>query len=376
MNITLNTFNRYEVTGIADTGFDRNNIKVTGIRGFGNATLIARIVGWILDKIFHITVAVEAGNGTFYFNRKSVIKWLNRVDAQHKVIGNRDIESKIKKDSKCIERMIGELIILKATESASPNEKTAALHQLNEQNDIFFTAIQDLNEGVYTRLIEGDAINIAESVGKAPFAFATKMYIQAETSKKEQIWNLLKLLIANCADVNKKDSDDFSPIERAIEAEDKDLIEWLVLWGANKPKQQEGDRDLNVKFFTAVSKSNTEECLRLLDEENILENAKLLGISLIWSAINSYIRAANSKNSQNFEICNLLIEKGADVNKRDMLNELPIELAIKKKNENAIKWLVSKGADLSSTTSDGKTLEEFAREKGFTEAEITTLFKK
>lgn len=48
-----------------------------GIAGFHGC--IARIIGWVLEKIFHKTVRVEASNGIYYLNCQSIANWFQRI---------------------------------------------------------------------------------------------------------------------------------------------------------------------------------------------------------------------------------------------------------------------------------------------------------
>lgn len=80
MNVSKNSFNRFDIKNVEDPGFVlKTGKKVTGISGFHGK--LANIIGWIMEKIFHKTVGVKINEATFYFNCKSVVNWLNRVES-------------------------------------------------------------------------------------------------------------------------------------------------------------------------------------------------------------------------------------------------------------------------------------------------------
>jgi uncharacterized protein len=122
--------------------------------------------------------------------------------------------------------------------------------------------------------------------------------------------------------VNSFSPDGFTPLALAAYLGQKEVVEYLILKGAN---------------VNAIAKNAT-------------------GFTALTGAI------ANNHT----EISKLLVKRGADVNHRYEGGWSPLMEASQNGNADLVSFLLEKGADPGARTKDGKTAASFAREKNHT----------
>lgn len=220
---------RFNIKHIEDPGFKKNGKLINGIYGYHG--LLENIIGFILEKIFHKTVAVKTvdGSGTYYLNCISLVKWLKRVKPG---IDPSQIESK-SHDSKWVAMIINELLKAKKQpntelssektkeqsekEEAEPEEKTK-----NKLSEIRERAEQRINERREQR--ERIEQQRTEQKEKQALLLRLKNAIQNENL------DLCKRLIEQGAEADPQYEVVLTPLEEAIYHPGKDLrmLKFLV----------------------------------------------------------------------------------------------------------------------------------------------------
>ncbi|MBN1472739.1 MAG: ankyrin repeat domain-containing protein [Syntrophaceae bacterium] len=156
--------------------------------------------------------------------------------------------------------------------------------------------------------------------------------------------DIVKLLIASGADVNKKDSYNSIPLAWAIEGMGnsvkntdnyKEMFTLLLKHGANP----------NIMYGHKYARDNTKILLKELADIN--------GCS--YASADRPPGTVNKKVARNIEIAELLISFGANVNASDERGNTPLHEAAKENNIPMIKMLVSHGANLKATNKDRET---------------------
>lgn len=475
LSFNKNANNRFDVNYIIDNGTGKDK-KIKGINGFHGK--FANFIGWILEKLFHKTVAVKVDQETFYLNCKSLVNWLNRAENQpdnpEKVSKVIDLLTRIGKekdlDKNChdsawvteILKGIAETNEQWAEQSAQKNKAKKIADALNTGNIEEAKKLgmdekqlkRELNEKLWKefhgnmdfaecrKLIEQGA-----EVNPTTASQTSLLRRVAETTRPDiQRDNLRfgELLLEKGADVNMKDYTGIFPLEAAVKCQNIPMIEWLINNGADvslKPSKNESlekmakDNNLHENIIKMlkpgtppkkvtitpaerekINKQKEEEnrkqdklnrelenAMRILDQENVPENAEQIAMKLIAEGAdgniwrkklndNLYYAALdlNKTKCEKFialgaqvnptrgmtpllgalyskefttDFLDFLKEKNADVNLPDDDGKTPLEVAINRENEEAICWLLAQGADKSKKTSNGLSLFEHAKNK-------------
>ncbi|WP_342189704.1 ankyrin repeat domain-containing protein [Spiroplasma endosymbiont of Dilophus febrilis] len=166
---------------------------------------------------------------------------------------------------------------------------------------------------------------------------------------------IVKLLIDNGADVNFQDENGLTPlhfaIENAIDTGDIQIVKLLIDNGAD-PNVLDCNNDFISPLHYAIIKNKKEVVEVLLKSKNIknkINNKSYLNIGCLhWISL-------NSKNINNLEIAELLIDNGADVNLQDENDATPLYYAISTNNKEMVQLLINKGANIKNITKNGLT---------------------
>lgn len=253
MEIFKNNFNRFEIKYVIDPGF--GDKKVKGINGFHG--WLGGLIGLILEKIFHKTVAIQIDEKTFYFNCKSLVKWFKRIENQP----DNDNIKKIVDDEEALH---------------GPLEKLS--HNSIEVKKILLQ-IADFNEARFRNEQNNQQEKLKKDQEKLNGRFKAYLGVNLQRCRD---------LIEEGADVNPREGY-FSPLSFAAELVDR-------------------------------------------DEATVIAT------------------------------CDLLLEKGADINMRNYFDELSLEVAVKKKSVQLISWFIKNGADVNLKTSKNQSFLELAQE--------------
>lgn len=124
------------------------------------------------------------------------------------------------------------------------------------------------------------------------------------------------------------------------------MILFLALFGCVKSEE----------FHAAVNRNDFETVNRMLDE-----NPRLIYSTDKWGGTPLH-RAAGTKKS---EMTQLLIDRGADVNKKSKDGTTPLHWAVDNTDPRPVVILCENGADLSIKSKDGLTPINRARRNSF-----------
>jgi len=228
---------------------------------------------------------------------------------------------------------------------------------------------------VYEAVYKGDVDTVRRYLeqggnvnAKYGFDGNTPLQRAAQNNNKDMV----EMLIAKGADVNAKDKDGNTPLQRAAQHNRKDVAELLIAKGADVNAK---DKDGNTPLQRAAQ-HNRKDVAELLIAKGADVNAKYNAKNkedytlLHWAAQNNskdvaellIVKGAdvNAKEKDGYtpllqaawynrkEVAELLIAKGADVNAKSNYGYTPLYFAVKNNNTNVAELLIAKGADVNA----------------------------
>ncbi len=174
---------------------------------------------------------------------------------------------------------------------------------------------------------KGADLNAKNKIGSTPLEVASRF---GHTQ-------IVKLLIQKGADVHGSGKDDWTPLHFALNAE---IAKMLIDRGANvNAKSLRGWTPLHVACYFNLFGSPRGFPFPI----HINVNAKGVGE---WGP---------KKNFSKFEIAQLLLDKGANVNAKDKENNTPLHFACLASHTKIVKLLIEKGANVNAKNKNGKT---------------------
>lgn len=191
MTMIQNQYKRFDVQGIDDPG-KNDKVKTKGIAGYGQGKL-CKIIGWIMEKIFHKWVLVQTENGKIYLNCKSFVNWYARIPHNH---FSKEKVQKLSHDPKFVQQAIADLVAL----TTRPVEELQDLEPTSRNEDELRVTqqVEELDEPIIelkTGLSEEEqqvANEIASKNGVSPEL--TEEYLHPETTeeRKQEILELMR----------------------------------------------------------------------------------------------------------------------------------------------------------------------------------------
>ena len=168
--------------------------------------------------------------------------------------------------------------------------------------------------------------------------------------------DLVKKFIANCADVNAKYDNGMTALMLASINGHKEICELLIENGADVNFEdgdyEDGDYEEETPLYEAIKCNNIEICKLLIDNGAIVN--KKIYISEIYNYGNDPRDCCETTSEMtmlmiaickgNYNICKLLIEKGADVNAKTFCGRDALITAINEECYDICKLLIEKGA--------------------------------
>jgi ankyrin repeat protein len=159
--------------------------------------------------------------------------------------------------------------------------------------------------------------------------------------------NFIKLLIESGADINGQDERGETALTIAVKNGNTELVELLIEKGAEiNGKNKDGETALTI----AVRSWSPRALAIIIKRQPELNNKTTL------TRFTSHIK--------NIE---LLIEKGADINSKNMDGETVLMNAIQNGNTELVELLIKNGAEINGKSKDGETALMYAAQNGNTE---------
>jgi len=154
--------------------------------------------------------------------------------------------------------------------------------------------------------------------------------------------NVVKYLNDYGADVNKKSSNNMTPLYCACEKGNEKVVKFLIEHGADVNKENKYNE---TPLYCACRNGNEKIVKYLIDRGADIKIVDILGYSPLFMAC----------ESGNENLVKYLIELGADINEESHCGNTPLFYACESGNENLVKYLVEEGADLKKINSEGET---------------------
>lgn len=204
-------------------------------------------------------------------------------------------------------------------------------------------------EGRVTKIIDGDEFRELGLLGPNPKALEEKSH--------DRKW--VKETLEKIAAVNE---DRFN---RELEKKKQKAIDKGDLKEARRLGIKEDDlKDMLNDMLKQNLGSDVGKCREII-EEGADVNPKGNKISPLGWVCN--INIVRNNEEKVLATCELLLEKGADINMRDYVQAFPLEEAVKSKSLKLVSFFINNGADVNMKTDKNKTLIEVAEEYGCSE---------
>ena len=387
MEILKNNFNRFEIKHVVDPGFGTKKVK--GINGYHG--LLGYLIGLILDKIFHKTVAVKLDKETFYFNCRSLVKWLNRAEnlpdwdgSIKKIIHEDEIKELgiLGPNPKALDKKVheSEWVTNLLKKIAETNE--VRFNWKNQQNKIRALAQGNLDEaralGVNEGLIQDNLNNeLKQALGSdlekcreliekgasvnpidvSPLCWVC--HINIVRNNEEKVLATCSLLLERGADINMHDHAGGFPLEEAVKSKSLNLVTWFLENGADKNLKTFDGKSL---LELAVEYDCSDELKKILEEgpKNIIiltpkerEELNKKNEELIRKKEKLNKEMEDAAEKRDFEKYKKLIEQGADKNiyLKRLNRDLWFAIAFEEEDKNKWEILIKQGAEINPTVS-------------------------
>lgn len=168
--------------------------------------------------------------------------------------------------------------------------------------------------------------------------------------------NLIQLLVASGADVNRPDSNGVYPLHVALMRMNDEICDFLIESGADITR---ADKQHNTALSVAVKNEYIYMIDKLLDmgadPNEADENGDTPLIKAIWMSMSSKV-----EHDQVSRLVKRLVELGADVNAKNENSRTPLFTAIYQNNTDIALYLIEKGARCDDILMKNLTLLHYA----------------
>lgn len=353
MKILVNSSNRLDINNIPDPGFVKSGKTISGVNGYKGS--LGKIIGWLLEKVFHKAVRVQAENGVFYFNCRSLVKWINRVDSEKNSPANLD---KLSHQSTAVQQVIEKILGIKAKEKlqkdftqAIKNGNFDECKKLHAQG-ASLKAPASSDSYLQLALIGTKGIKIDQKSTEEEFE---------EQVKNNNHFKIAQYLVDQGMDINERDALGESLLQTVLRHFSIASVGWLVNKGFKMPEslpelrslyewakvhipaQETQENNVIRENFIALIKSGLDEAELAAAEE--LKNKK--------QQLRDQFRQA--VNSQDLDTCKELFSQGVEL-KRQPYEEGYLRSAIRNRHYELAQWLVDHGVDVNEVNdNEGRT---------------------
>ena len=199
-------------------------------------------------------------------------------------------------------------------------------------------------------LVENGAdINKCDGCGQTPLHIYTggrSLDFLGEI-KKENSVKLLSYAIKKGAEINVLDEYNFSPLHRAVETGNLDVVKVLVENGADVNISSQGKGRGTPIMWIAKIEGNPDIARYLIDKGADLKVKNTYNENLL------HLSSGTSKDK--LDMIRLFIKGNVDINARDNEGRTPLHCAVLRDNKEVIATLLSAGADPNAKDNNGKT---------------------
>lgn len=234
-------------------------------------------------------------------------------------------------------------------------------------------------------MVSRDAdVNVKNNDGETPLGLAVQMEVENGDFGPDQRRDMIELLLAKGAWIDSIDNRGLTPLQQAIAADDKylvelllarrpnfkldtrggygrtplfvaqefnrlDMMEFLLARGAGVDVRDESD---HTPLSDAAANGRVKAAEILLAHRARVDARDGEGDTVLYWACKGAWRAGASKADQ-MKMMKMLLDHGADVNARDQHGATPLFAAVRGDQEIA-RMLIDRGADVNATAKDGK----------------------
>ena len=313
-----------------------------------------------------------------YYNRKSAIELLEKILVLYpqSSLSVRISEGDLKIQSQSIDE-IKEKIILFGTPSIITDVSEGRIENikihilkgidLNKQSEDGFTALHSAalqgHENIIELLIdEGANVNtISNDVG-------TPLHLAVSMNLKKTV----ELLISKGADVNAKDwsemvplHDGRTPLHTAAMNGHEGIVELLIAKGADVNME---DSVRQTPLNLAIDFDQRETIAMLI------ANDAIIGLNMKYEYGNTPLHRAAMNDHE--EVIELLISKGSDINTKNEHGNTPLHYSAWKGHKEIVELLIDKGVDVNTKDNVGRTPLDMCDDSVVGGPEIADLLRK
>lgn len=216
------------------------------------------------------------------------------------------------------------------------------------RNPLHSIAYSTKNTAIYNYFInEGVNVNLQDKSGDSPF-------MNASTSNTLEI---VKFLSKHVKNFNLKDENGRSALAMAVNRNSVDVVEFLLEKGADIRTTDDNKNTLSyylINNFSAKNSKNFEDKLKVLEKNGLI-------VHEVQHAENTLLHIATERN--NLDLLKRLSSYNMDINSQNKEGLTALQIAaMKAKDTNIIKYLMSAGADKNVKTAFDESVYDLAFE--------------
>jgi len=248
MKILINSSNRLDINNIPDPGFVKNGKTISGVNGYKGS--LGKIIGWLLEKVFHKAVRVEAENAVFYSNCRSLVKWINRVNPEK--ISPTNLE-KLSHQSESVQQAIEKILGIKGKEKIQ-KDFTQAIKNGNLDE---CKKLHKQGASLKAPASSDSYLKLALSGTKGiEIDFKSKPEEVEEIVKNNNHFKIAQYLVDQEVDINARDANGESILQTVLRDLNLVAFFWIVKNEFQMPKSAAECRSLTIglKFISQLRK--------------------------------------------------------------------------------------------------------------------------
>jgi len=311
---------------------------VAAENGFFGRKTMRRIVDVHVVISFVLIVAISTDSFAQTTQPQGPVREPQKVEqpVENKEQLNRELISAVMRGQK---EKAEELLSLGADVNTRFGAGTSLLH---------FTAVRGRKDAVNLLLANGALVNAKNDKGLTPLH-----WVAGAVFPQWRHPEMVKILLTNGADVNAADNQGLTPIHHAAKTGRESIAKTLIDKGADVNVQD--SYGLTALHYTVTS--GREDIIRLLlGKKGIAIDARdNSGRTAFHYAARAGFGANYAYKEFPAAIAQLLLDSGADVNAKDAMGQTSVFNTFHKPDNDALRFLVARGADLYCVDNRGYT---------------------